>query len=437
MLQAGLLGAGLLIALWLVTHLTVAWSLDEAMKARVDVEVAALVDIYQSGGEAELLERLRDREALDPLTAAPTLYTVTHDRRGRIGGADIDWPPLDAQRSEMDWLNLTDGRSGWARATLISPDTSLLVFQDGRERGAILWRIAAAFAIAGALLLAIALWLGQRSASALAARIERLNAGFRTPAVESGTELGVHTSGHGDEIDELARHSAAAVARMQRLADANRDTADQIAHEIRTPLMHLDNRLQRTLNLAPHAEIAERIVEARAEIRRLVAMLESLLDIASSQAHRGDTSRLKPVDLSALVMRLCDLFRDSAEDAGLELQYTIAPSIIIPAEEMAMARLVTNLLDNAIKYVPAGGRIRVTLEPGPVLSVADNGPGIPTDRQDAVFDRFARGEDALNDTQRGNGLGLALAAAIAERHGLSLRLDRESEGARFVMEPPV
>ena len=102
-----------------------------------------------------------------------------------------------------------------------------------------------------------------------------------------------------------------------------------------------------------------------------------------------------------------------------------------------MARLVTNLLDNAIKYVPAGGRIRVTLEPGPVLSVADNGPGIPTDRQDAIFDRFARGEVALDDTQRGNGLGLALAAAIAERHGLSLWLDRESEGARFVMEPPV
>src|SRR5690606_37865841 len=95
-------------------------------------------------------------------------------------------------------------------------------------------------------------------------------------------------------------------------------------------------------------------------------------------------------------------------------------------------RMITNLLDNAFKYVPPGGSVALELAPGPVLRVSDDGPGIPPEERDAVFHRFRRGSRHAGDTQ-GSGLGLALAAAIAERHGLEISMDDTREGACFVV----
>ena len=100
---------------------------------------------------------------------------------------------------------------------------------------------------------------------------------------------------------------------------------------------------------------------------------------------------------------------------------------------MQGTRLLSNLLDNAIKYVPEGGRVRLILRPGPQVVVEDDGPGIPRDQRDRVFERFARAT-APGD-RPGHGLGLALSRAIAERHGLVLRLGDTPRGAQFILEP--
>jgi signal transduction histidine kinase len=129
------------------------------------------------------------------------------------------------------------------------------------------------------------------------------------------------------------------------------------------------------------------------------------------------------------VTGICDLYSDSAEDSGLELGWTVASGVMIEGDERQLRRLVTNMLDNALKYVPAGGHVAVTLEPGPVLVVADDGPGIdPRDRA-RIFERFYRGRSHGEETS-GSGLGLALAQAIAERHGLALTLDAPAAGGQ-------
>jgi signal transduction histidine kinase len=121
------------------------------------------------------------------------------------------------------------------------------------------------------------------------------------------------------------------------------------------------------------------------------------------------------------------------EEAGLTLETAIAPGVTMLAERMQMTRLVSNLLDNAIKYVPHGGHVRLTLAPGPRLTVEDNGPGIPHDERERVFQRFARA--ALPGDKPGHGLGLALSRAIAQRHGMLLRLADVPTGTQFVLEP--
>jgi len=426
----------LLAGLWWLARESVSATLQNAAAAEVDVDIAGLADIYASGGEAELAARIGDRLALTPMDGSAAHYLLSNGRGQVIAGDLAQWPPLDATKSQSGVIALPDKTRAFARAVQLGPDLKLVVARPVDLEAPVLSGLALVFAGGGAVFIALVALLGRLAARRLARRIEEINLAFREPQAAAG--LIAVGSAPGDEIDELAAHSAAALARVNDLLAAYKDASEQLAHEIRTPLSHLDNRLVKALGEQPEPRIAERLADARGEIRRIVQTLESLLDIAASKAHRGDRSGLAPVNLSALVRSICELYAGSAEEAGLELHWNVAPDVAIMGDDRQLSRLMTNMLDNALKYVPAGGRIAVSLEAGPVLVVADDGPGIdPRDRA-RIFDRFYRGR-GLGEETSGSGLGLALAQAIAERHGLAIRLDDrlpgEEGGAVFRIAP--
>jgi signal transduction histidine kinase len=417
----------LLAGLWWLTHQSVSATLAQAAEAEVDVDLAGLADIYATGGQAELEARIADRIALTPMEGSAPHYLLADDGGRVIAGDLARWPPLDPAVSESGIIAIGTNSRGFARAVQLGPDLRLVVARTIDIEAPVLSSITMAFAAGGAVFVALVALLGRFAAHGLQRRIGRINLAFREP--QDAADLAASNRPDGDEIDELTAHSAAALARVNDLLAAYKDTSEQLAHEIRTPLSHLDNRLVKALASQPEPAVAERLAEARGEIRRIVQTLESLLDIAASKAHRGDRTGLAPVDLSALVTGICDLYSDSAEDSGLELGWTVASGVMIEGDERQLRRLVTNMLDNALKYVPAGGHVAVTLEPGPVLVVADDGPGIdPRDRA-RIFERFYRGRSHGEETS-GSGLGLALAQAIAERHGLALTLDAPAAGGQ-------
>ena len=324
---------------------------------------------------------------------------------------------------------MLDGVPVLARATQLGPDLRLVVAYESDQAGPVLRRVALVFLIGGALFVLLVGLFGRHAARGLQSRIEQINAAFRMP----DTVRTVATPGparRGDEIDELADHSARALERVRRLLEAQREASDQVAHEIRTPLMHLDQRLVKALAEPLPDSVAEKLIEARMEIRRLVAMLESLLDIASSKARKGNLHGLHPVNLSEIADRICNLYADSAEESGHGFSWQITPDVWIDGEESQLTRLMTNLLDNAFKYVPGGCEITLTLEPGPTLTVSDDGPGIAPDQAERIFERFYRGGSS-SAGPTGSGLGLALAQAIAERHGLTITLQPADKGACF------
>lgn len=420
------LSLALVLVLWFVTHQTVATTLNEGAAKEVDVDIAGLVDIYATSGLDELRARIADRVALTPAEGRTPHYLLANETGERLAGDLARWPALDPMVSEAGAIAIGEKSRGFARAVQLGPDLRLLVARRTDASAAVLRNIAIAFAIGGSVFVLLVALLGRLAALDLQRRIGRINLAFREPgkAVELAGVRG------GDEIDELAGHSAQALERQRGLMEAYKETSEQLAHEMRTPLSHLDNRLLKALQAAPAPRIAERLVEARAEIKRLVQTLESLLDIASSKSRRGDRAGLSPVDLSAMVTSLCELYSGSAEETGHSLTWEIAPGVMIDGEERQLSRLVTNLLDNALKYVPPGGKIEVSVEPGPVLVVSDDGPGIsPADRK-KIFDRFYRGQGHSHDAP-GSGLGLALARAIAERHGLQLTLEDCVPGSSF------
>ena len=395
----------------------------------MDVDLAGLVDIYASGGQPELEQRIEDRLAITPAGRSQPHYLLTDGEGNPITG-DLDrWPDLDPKVSERGAVSVLDGVPVLARATQLGPDLRLVVAYESDQVGPVLRRVALVFLIGGALFVLLVGLFGRHAARGLQSRIEQINAAFRMP----DTVRTVATPGparRGDEIDELADHSARALERVRRLLEAHREASDQVAHEIRTPLMHLDQRLVKALAEPLPDSVAEKLIEARMEIRRLVAMLESLLDIASSKARKGNLHGLHPVNLSEIADRICNLYADSAEESGHGFSWQITPDVWIDGEESQLTRLMTNLLDNAFKYVPGGCEITLTLEPGPTLTVSDDGPGIAPDQAERIFERFYRGGSS-SAGPTGSGLGLALAQAIAERHGLTITLQPADKGACF------
>lgn len=431
-LVAGAIGLSivLVIALWFVTHQTVLTTLEDGAAKEVDVDIAGLVDIYATSGLDELSERIDDRIALTPSEGNTPHYLLANDAGEAIAGDIAGWPQLDPMVSETGIVPIGAKSEGFARAVQLGPDLRLLVARRTDKNGEILSNIALAFAIGGSLFVAMVALLGRLAALGLQRRIGQINLAFRDPAKANDLAQGAS----GDEIDELTGHSARAITRQRGLSEAYKETSEQLAHEMRTPLSHLDNRLLKALEESPKPNVAQRLVEARSEIKRLVQTLESLLDIASSKSRRGDRAGLAPVDMSAMVNSLCELYAGSAEETGHRFTWEVEPGVMIEGEERQLSRLITNLLDNALKYVPEGGTVSVTLDAGPELVIADNGPGVaPADRT-RIFDRFYRGRansDATGSDVHGSGLGLALAKAIAERHGLTLVLDDTKIGASF------
>ena len=424
------ISVAVVVALWGLTHSTVERMTGEALARAVDVDLAGLADIHASGGEAELARRIEDRLALVGAQGNVPHYLLARGDGTRLAGDLERWPGLRAQLSQSGTFALADGGQAYGRATQLGPDLRLVVARERGDDAALLHQIALVFLVAGAGLVLAVGAIGHFAARGLARRIGLINLAFRNPREDQLEAL--ETTGHGrDEIEELTAHSAAALRRQARLVAAHRETSDQVAHEMRTPLMHLDHRLVKALRAEPDGPVAGLLMEARAEIRRLITMLESLLDIAASKARRGDRHGLKPVDLSALVLRLAELYADSAEESGHRFTWQVAPGVAMDGEEIQLTRLITNLLDNAFKYVPAGGTVELQLEPGPVLIVRDDGPGIPAADRERIFDRFHRAGGS--GAGEGAGLGLALCRAIAERHGLSIELSEAGHGACFVV----
>lgn len=423
-----------LAALGLLFGVTVweSWNaVERSLSATVDTDIAGLVDIYATSGEAELLARLEDRSSVVSLEGRKARYMVVRPDGTLLAGNIKEWPALGAGLSEAGFLTLTDGAQVFARATRLSPELDLLVARTYERDSNALLRLVLLFGLTATLIAIVGWWLGRRAASRLRRRIGAITAAFQS--AESGHDADLPESEFDDEIGELATLSTRSIIRSTNLARTHRHMSDHIAHEIRTPLTHLDSRLVTTMHgLAPESDPGV-IEQCRRDIRGVVAMLDSLLDIASSEARVGDLAGLTEVDLSLLATDLVELYAGSAEDAGLTLRTLIEPGVTIMGEPMQLTRLISNLLDNALKYVPRGGHVTLSVAAGPVISVKDDGPGIEPALRPLVFDRFRAGQAPLGKTS--HGLGLALARAIALRHGLRIALVTSGSGAHFVVKP--
>jgi len=393
--------------------------------------MAALIDVYVSGGERELVDRVRDRSGLTGPEGRQARYLLIRPDGAILAGNVGRWPTLDPQTAQTGHVMLDDGTRAYGRAVRLADDLDLLVARSAESDRVAMIRLAFIF-LATAANIVLAGWLlGRRAAESMRERVEVISSALR--AAEEGRETGVISHQPSDEIGELADLSGRTITRAASLARTHRHMSDQIAHEIRTPLTRLDRRLVTAIAELPEDADCESLEKCRQDIRSVVAMLDSLLEIAASEGRVGDRSGLEEIDLSTLAADLGELYTGSAEEAGITLGLDIVPGVVTMGERMQFVRLISNLLDNALKHVTDGGRIELVVREGPVVEVRDDGPGIEPELRPLVFDRFrtgAKSEDGVS-----HGLGLALAQAIALRHDMKIGLVEAEKGAHFVIKP--
>ena len=258
--------------------------------------------------------------------------------------------------------------------------------------------------------------------------------------ISAGTiERRVPVKPRGDEIDQLAITFNQMLDRIEKLLTELKEMTDNIAHDLKSPVTRIRGAAEVTLttgkSLSEYEAMAASTIE---ECDRLLDMINTMLLISKTEAG-VDKLNLEEIDLTGTIRGACELFRPSAEDKGIALSCETPEAVQVTGDIRMIQRMLSNLLDNGIKYTPPGGRIQVSVDEKEqrhiLISIQDTGIGISDTDLTRIFERFYRGDQSRSQT--GIGLGLSLARAIARAHGGDIKVtSAPGEGSTFFVSLP-
>ena len=409
----------------------------------IDTELNSLEEKYARSGVPGVTDEINLR--IDSWGRIGAVYMLADPSFERIAGNVTDWP-FDGMPSER-WPEFEIGTIEPGRrsvhpvraAVRTLPDGDLLLvgtdISQGRRfadkfRFATLWGIGLSTLVAAL----AGFWFSYR----LARRVgEVANTCQRIMAGDAGRRLPV--AGTRDEFDSLAVSVNRVLDRLEEQAGTLRATFDSAAHDLRAPLHRLRTRMDALLMRSPPLEppVYESVDAALREVDHVQRTLATLLQIALAESG-APLSAPAAVDLGELAEELVDLFEPVAGAKGLALECHREAGAIVQGNRQLLAQLLTNLIENALKYVPRGGRVEVSVRRAGAqvqLIVSDNGPGIAADDRARAVQPFVRVGAAAKD--EGSGLGLSLVAAIARLHRGSLQLASNDPGLKVTVQLPL
>jgi len=403
--------------------------MEQQTEATIEAEIRGLAERYRLTSLDGLVRSIDDRIERNPFSS--TIYLLTNSRYARVAGNLDRWPtaPADAD----GWLEFTleqVGGSGErhqarARSFVLAGDFHLLVGRDMFELRATQALIARTLAWGVAITAMLAFAGAVMMSRSTAKRLETINATSRR-IMRGDLSQRIPTRGTHDEFDQLAANLNGMLDQIQQLMDGVRHVSDNIAHDLKTPLTRLRNRLEQLAH-DRHADREEAEL-ALADADAMLATFNALLRIARIEAG-ARREAFTTVPLRSVVEDAAELYEALAEERGQSLHVSIEAEPSIQGDRDLLFQAVANLLDNAIKYTPPGGRLDIALtraQSGAAIRVADCGPGIPDKEHARVLERFVRLEDSRSTP--GNGLGLSLVAAVAKLHNAEVRFEEASPG---------
>jgi signal transduction histidine kinase len=411
---------------------------DRQIDETIEAEIRGLAEQYRRRGLGGLTNIIAERVARDPGGAG--VYLLADGALSPIVGNLSRWPEAAGSREGWTSFKLRDWghdkseeHQARAHTFVLRGDLRLLVGRDVRDLEATRRRIVRALGWGLAITAALALGAGLAMGARVMRRIDAINETSRD-IMDGDLSRRVPTDGRGDDFDQLATNLNRMLERIEGLMVAVRQVSDNIAHDLRTPLTRLRTRLElaRAQTDLPREalEAVERSVEDAEELLSTFNALLRIARIESGSRQAGFTQ----VDLTGLMQDLADLYEPLAAEKAQHLSVKAEPGISTRGDRNLLFQAAANLVDNAIKYSPRGGRIALCAQVRAGLAeigVADTGPGIPKDLRQKVFQRFFRLDGSRSTS--GSGLGLSLVHAVAALHGAEIRLDDNDPGLRVTL----
>ena len=436
-----LMSAALGFAYWLTTS-----ELEAQIDAGLRAEMGALTGLYQAKGLPALQSAVAARSTLASLAASdtgdtgPRQYLLVDPAMQPLAGSLSAWPDqtnppllgtlvldlppnqpgLDEDgprvRVRIDAVRLADGSRLLIGQTLNETD-ELRHTLLGTLLGAVVLSLLAG--IAGGVYIGHGVVRRLKQVTQAADNIMAGDLSRRIP-----TDL------TRDEFGALAEKLNAMLSRIEELMRHSREVTENVAHDLRSPLGRLRGRLE-ALQRAGVGEAAI-LQNAIDETDRVVVVLNSILTIAEIGA--SGRAVWETLDAADLCRGVAELYRPLAEERHQAFSVRLDEGLLISGNRQLLAQALSNLLDNAVKYTPVGGKLELALVKAGAqahITVADSGPGIPVEMRGRVLERFVRLDQSRS--LPGNGLGLSLVAAVAAHHGATLQLADNEPGLRITL----
>jgi signal transduction histidine kinase len=402
----------------------------------ITAEYMDMRDVYGRSGRDGLIGLIRQRTSDKAFTGR--VYILS-DRSAAVLATNLgEWPPTATAPSgwtEFRTPGVSPGAIGEPLVrgmidTFASGDR-LLVGRDisdldsfaGQIETAVISGVSLIFVLAGV----ASVLVTRRTVG----RIEQINATSRA-IMASGLDKRIPLRGTNDEWDRVAENLNLMLDRIETLMGEVKQVSDNLAHDLRTPLTRMRGRLEKAYHGQRFDEDAQALIgDTIADLDAVLRIFTSITRIAQIET-QVRTGAFRTVNLVEIAHEVVELYDAAAEQSGSCLTITGNSEVLAIGDRDLIFDAIANLVDNAIKHGRAGGLVVVaseTVNGNPVVSITDNGPGIPADQHAQVFKRFYRLEQSRYTP--GNGLGLSLVSAVARLHGARIEMFDNSPGLQF------
>ena len=437
------------LAVFALAYFLLSVSLQQQDRQIIESELKLLASRYETHGLQAVVEEInaRHRGSLFVRVAGPHNQTL-------LQHVPLEWNEFDFKQLEttrpgdaLQWTYLVADEEEIFedpdRLEILSstlPDGSLVqVGKSTEARKDILDYFLRIFAVVMIAVLVIGFTGGALLASRSLRPLRDLAAVLRSIRKTGKMDERAPIPPTADELEELARVFNALLETVESLVTRMRGALDDIAHDLRTPLTRLRGAAEMALHSDPDVNTyKEALADCLEESEQVLTMLNTLADISEAEA---GAMRLEPqeIDLPALIRSVVGVYQHVAEEKDITLHTEMPHQLRLRADPRRLRQVVANLLDNAAKYTPQGGRIEIEVRPeqeNVLLSVRDTGMGIEPGELSRIWDRLYRGE--AGRSQRGLGLGLSLVRAVVLAHKGSVEVRSQlQQGSRFVVSLPL
>ncbi len=437
------------VAYWIVDRMQTAELMDA-----LDADIAAINSGFAQEGLPEAAEVVN--QLLAPTSASSPggarLFIGLQDRAGNpLAGnlssavlpSGVQQRPSGVQQRRLSELRpaasarLPAGLGGevfLAHGVTLPDGSHLLVARSLRPILEARYHIVRGFSWTAAVAVALAVGAGIAFGFRFMRRIDAISTTCHA-IVEGRFGDRIPLRGNDDELDRLAQSINRMLDRIEALLENLRQVSSDIAHDLRTPLTRLHQRLERAQRESRSLEeYSAAVTRALADSDELLSLFTALLRIAQIEAGTR-AAKFGEVSLSHLGRHVFDMYYAVAQDMGHTLTQCLQPDVVVHGDQELLVQLMVNLIENALRHTPAGTRIELRVGEArgrALLTVSDTGPGIPSGERDKVLRRFYRLADSR--TTPGHGLGLSLVSAIAALHGATLSLSDNAPGLLVALE---